>query len=98
MADLSDVSNALVTLVTGVVYPNGTGQPSITGNPVLVYSGWPNMTQLKTDLQAGKAHVSIFPSTSHQRHKSTAFSDWTVATPPANTLALSVSVTIAGMK
>ncbi len=91
MADLSDVSNALVTLVTGVVYPNGTSQPSITGNPVLVYRGWPNMTQLKTDLQAGKAHVSIFPSTSQQRHKSTAFSDWTVATPPANTLALSVS-------
>ena len=91
MADLSDVSNALVTLVTGVVYPNGTSQPSITGNPVLVYSGWPNLTQLKTDLQAGKAHVSIFPSTSHQRHTNTTFSDWTVATPPANTLALSVT-------
>ena len=91
MADLSDVSNALVTLITGVVYPNGTSQPSITGNPVVVYSGWPNMTQLKTDLQANKAHVSIFPTTSHQRHANTAFSDWTVATPPANTLALSVT-------
>lgn len=91
MADLSDVSNALVTLVTGVVYPNGIGQPSITANPVVVYSGWPNMTQLKTDLQANKAHVSIFPITSHQRHVNTAFSDWTVATPPANTLALSVT-------
>ena len=91
MADLSDVSNALVTLVTGVVYPNGSSQPSITGNPVLVYSGWPNMTQLKTDLQANKAHVSIFPMTSHQRHRSTAFSDWTVSVPPANTLALSLA-------
>lgn len=57
MADLSDVSTALVTLVTGVVYPNGIGQPSITGNPVVVYSGWPNMTQLKTDLQDRKSVV-----------------------------------------
>ena len=36
MADISDVSAALVTTIAGIVYPNGTSQPSITGAPVLV--------------------------------------------------------------
>jgi len=61
MADLSDVSNALVTTIAGIVYPNGTGAGSITGDPVKIYAGWPNAKQLTDDLAAGMVHVSIFP-------------------------------------
>lgn len=62
MADLTDVAAAIVTLCSGIIYPNGTGSASITGSPVLVYQGWPNANQLAADLRADKAHVSVFPA------------------------------------
>lgn len=62
MADMTDVAAALVTLCAGIIYPNGTGSPSITGDPILIYQGWPNAVQLAKDLKAGKAHVSVFPA------------------------------------
>lgn len=61
MADLSEVMTALVTLVSGAVYPNGTAAPSIVGLPVMCYPGWPVPNQLNADIAAGKAHVSVFP-------------------------------------
>ncbi|AVA33363.1 hypothetical protein [Cupriavidus metallidurans] len=97
MADLSDVSSALVSLIAGIAYPNGTGQPSIVGNPVLVYGGWPNPVQLIADLKANKIHVSVFPTI--ERIVDTAASDWTVPTAPVNTITLTLSgqaVTVGG--
>ena len=63
MADLSDVLGALVTSVAGVLYPNGTGNPSVTGFGVKIYAGWPNPDTLEADMRAAPAvgHVSIFP-------------------------------------
>ena len=61
MADVTDVANALVSVIAGVVYPNGTTQPSITNCPILVYQGWPVAQTLDTDLKAGTVHISVFP-------------------------------------
>ena len=61
MADISDVFNALVGLVAGFVYPNGTSQPPVAGSAVKIYPGWPITQQLDTDLLAGVCHVSVYP-------------------------------------
>lgn len=62
MADISDVSNALVALIAQTLYPNGTGQPSLITAAVKVYPGWPNEAQLDADLIAGIINVSVFPT------------------------------------
>lgn len=61
MADISDVENALVAFAAQVLYPNGTGQPSVANADCLVHPGWPTPAQLDADLAAGKAHVVVFP-------------------------------------
>lgn len=67
MADLTDVSDALVALIAQTLYPNGTGQASATGVPAIVYPGWPQASQLDADLAAipagtGRIHVTVFPT------------------------------------
>ena len=97
MAGLADVSNALVALIAQIIYPNGTGQPSITGQPVKVYGGWPTTTVLMADLKDGKAHVSVFPTT--EKVVDTAVSEWREMTAPTNTVTLTLAgqaVTVGG--
>ena len=94
MADISDVQSALVGLITGTLYPNGTGQPSLINVPILVYAGWPDANTLDADLAAlnagnpaGRIHVSVFPRPEEQR--TTRFVDnWNVLTAPAPTLTI----------
>lgn len=62
MADLSDVESSLVTVIAGLLYPNGTGQPSSVGIPCKVFAGWPTAAQLDADLVAGVANVSVYPT------------------------------------
>lgn len=61
MADLSDVSNALVQLAAATVYPNGTTQASVGACDIIVYAGWPNPQTLDGDLGCGKVHISVYP-------------------------------------
>jgi hypothetical protein len=61
MADMSDAGNALVTLIAGILYPQGTAAASLTGDRLLVYQGWPDPVTLASDLAAGTIHVSVFP-------------------------------------
>lgn len=99
MADITDVSNALVTVIAGIVYPNGTSQPSITGAAVLVHPGWPDAVQLRADLAAGKVHVSVYPQPNMLRIVDTAMSDWSTPSAPVNTITLTLSgqtVTVGG--
>lgn len=63
MADLSDVENAIVTVVIGALYPNGISLASVVGSPCRVYRGWPLPANLNSDLAAGRVNVTIFPST-----------------------------------
>lgn len=98
MAGLADVSNALVALIAQIAYPNGTSQPSITGQPIKAYPGWPNPGVLAADLKAGKAHISVFP-TATEKVIDSAVSEWRTVTAPVNTLTLTLSgqtVTVGG--
>ena len=60
MADLSDVELALATLIADTVYPTGTAVPSIFGNEVDVFRGWPTKQNLDPALAAGKTLISVF--------------------------------------
>jgi hypothetical protein len=68
LADTSDVENEFVTLVTAVIYPNGTALPSIVNTGVKIFRGWPNSAGLDADLAAGLANVSIFPPPGLERN------------------------------
>jgi hypothetical protein len=66
VADASDVSAALVTLISALLYPSGT--TSAAGPNVRVYPGWPVPEQIDLDLAnkvgltpAPICHVSVWP-------------------------------------
>lgn len=98
MADIIDVQNALATIIAAALYPNGTGQASVTNSPIVVYPGWPESATLDTDLAAGKCHVTIFPK--NEERNTTRYSNAQQATvAAAPTLTASVvaqTITIGG--
>ncbi len=66
MADVSDISFALVARIAQVLFPNidyasGDYQPGPTGASLTLYVGWPERDYLNADLALGKVHVSVFP-------------------------------------
>lgn len=103
MADLVDVSNALVSLISATLYPTGTGNPAVTGVPTIVYPGWPTASRLDADLLAlstggGKIHVSVFPS-KMERNTTRYMRQWQPVTAPVTTLTLTVNgqqITVGG--
>ena len=101
MADVSDVSNALVTLIAATIYPSGTAQASVAGVGVRVYAGWPNPEQLDTDLRAATpiCHVSVF--TRPEERNTTRFTtDWKPVSVNTPTMTLTISgqtVTVGGV-
>lgn len=100
MADLSDVSAALVNLIAATVYPNGTGNASVAGVPVRVYAGWPNPAQLDADLRAATpvCHVSVFPQAA-EKNTTRYPTDWKPVTVNTPTLTLTIAgqtVTVGG--
>jgi hypothetical protein len=66
MATVSQVEDALATLITAALYPNGA-PPSVLAYPVKIYPGWPDPATLDTDMVETApgvptaAHVSIYP-------------------------------------
>lgn len=66
MADLSDVTAAIATIVSNAIYPNGTSSPSVSGGPVRIAEGWPIPAQLDADLKVGTAQITIFPMAGNQ--------------------------------
>jgi hypothetical protein len=60
VADISDVETALLTMAGAAVYPNGYASPSITGNAISIFRGWPNPTDLDAAVKAGTGMVSVF--------------------------------------
>lgn len=98
MADISDVYDSLSSLIAGVIYPNGTGQPPVNGIQTRVYGGWPVKDQLDKDLRAGNAHVTVFgrPESRNTTRYMTVPLDIAV-TPPALTLTINGrTVTVGG--
>lgn len=70
MADLVDVSKTLTAMITPVIYPNGTSQPSIlgVGKDVVIMDGFPLKHVLDTTLKLGNSAVSVFPVTLAERN------------------------------
>jgi len=98
MADISDVSAALVSLIAQTLYPNGTGQQSLAGLPVMIYEGWPTQDTLDKDLRAGKAHVSVF-TTPNVRNTTRYMKRWVPVVAPVQTLTLTIAgrtITVGG--
>lgn len=106
MADISDVQDAIVNLISATIYPEGMGagaaMPSI---PVKVYGGWPDPATLEADLKTSPAqpapsalHVSVFPLP--MERNTTRYPDGAMETrPPINTYAAAIlgnTVTITG--
>jgi len=63
MADLSDVEDALTSLVSRALYPDGVGSPSLLDTTCRVYRGWPSSSALNSDLMAGYVNVTVSPDT-----------------------------------
>jgi hypothetical protein len=82
MADQSDVENALVSLVSSALYPNGTDAASAAGADCRIYRGWPNPAALDRDLAAGKVNVTVFPGNGTGRTTTRYAEQW--AGPPAS--------------
>ncbi|PUA19583.1 hypothetical protein [Glaciimonas sp. PCH181] len=91
MSDIIDVQNTLVGVIANAAYPNGTGQASVSGNPIVVYAGWPTASRLDADLIAGKAHITVFP-TATESNKTRYPRDWVQQSVNTAT----VTATIAG--
>jgi hypothetical protein len=106
MADLVDVQNALVALISQTLYPGGITQPSVTGVPTIIYAGWPTSSQLDADLlalsqniPAGRMHVTVFPSKMERNTTRYLRNNWVKVTEPDVTITLTVSgqqVTVGG--
>lgn len=64
MADISDVLDAVATIVETACYPNGTTKPSVTTNQITIGQGWPLPTDLDAAFKAvpPEAYVSVFPT------------------------------------
>jgi hypothetical protein len=90
LADLSDVEAALVTAVTAAVYPAGLTAPSITGNPLRIYRGWPLIGPLANDLAGGVANISVF-SVANSTRNTTRWAPRAVTASGVPTLSVSVS-------
>lgn len=98
MADMTDVADALVALITAAIYPSGTGSAPAGGVQCKIYQGWPEPKQLSTDLRALLAHVSVFPTATERVTDSMNF-DWLQQSIAAPTLVLTVAgntVTVSG--
>ncbi|MBV8656618.1 MAG: hypothetical protein JO142_02225 [Burkholderiales bacterium] len=105
MADITDVGNALVAAIAGILYPNGTAQPSVTGVPTMIYAGWPTASRLDNDLagfsngQGGKIHVTVFPTNVERNTTRYTFQGWipqTVGTPTVVLTQAGQQVTVSG--
>jgi hypothetical protein len=99
MASLTDVVKQIASQINAIVYPNGTGQPSIAGIPLRIYPGWPVPNELEADLKAGKAHISIYPHGRDAKTSRYIGRTWVPLTSPIHTVVMTVQgavVTLSG--
>lgn len=106
MADVSDVGEALKTLIEGMVYPNGTGADPVGSDaPVKIYRGSPDPVTLSADLKPvgspakpSARHISIF-NIPVERDTTRYPAEWVEGAAPDTTYAASITgnaVTISG--
>lgn len=61
MSDVSEVTQTLVGLIAGFLYPNGASSPSAIGVSCRVFAGWPLPSQLQEDMKEGLCDISVYP-------------------------------------
>lgn len=103
MADVSDVYNALVSWISGLLYPNGEQSPSAViynGAPVSfrVYAGWPVSKNLNDDLAVGIVNVNVYPLPSERNISTLDKTPWILSqqTPTITTTVSGQTVTLGG--
>lgn len=60
MANLTEIYNALIDVITDAVYPNGTSTPSIINAAVTRRPGYPDPSRLNALLNLAEAHIGVF--------------------------------------
>jgi len=61
MADVSEVTQFIARRVAAALFPDGESETSLAGVPVKIYPGWPVPDALQRDIEAGAAHVTVWP-------------------------------------
>lgn len=102
MADLVDISKKLVSMITSVVYPNGTNQPSILGGDTIVQlmDGFPLKYDLDVGLLEGNCVISVFPVNRMERNVTRYGKLWREVSKDAATISLTVTgnkITVSGV-
>ncbi|MBB5508153.1 hypothetical protein [Paraburkholderia atlantica] len=90
--------DTLASMSAQAVYPNGTGQASAAGVPVICYAGWPTASRLDSDLKVGKIHVTVFarPEEKNTTRYMTQTQTVTATTPTLTITVSGQTVTIGG--
>src|SRR5258708_28535358 len=95
MSDLSDVEQASVNTITGLVYPTGSANPSAVLNdsmapmPGRIYRGWPISANLDADLAAVIMNISVYARNGTQQNTTRFHPHYHTVTPETATLAAS---------
>lgn len=97
MADLSDVENALATLIAGALFPSGgyhagAYTQSAAGCTTKLYRGWPESKNLNDDMLAGHAHVTVYSDPGMTRD----VSRWPAIPTQVATVTPTLTATLAG--
>jgi hypothetical protein len=92
MADLSDVEQAILNVVSSALYPDGPDQTSALGTIVRIYRGWPAPGSLNTDLAAGRVNITVYPDSDPGRDTTRFDHSWNAGNATA-TATISVSGT-----
>lgn len=90
MADLSDVEQTLVSLLSAALYPNGAGTIAANGAVNRVYRGWPEAAALDADLASGCVNVTVFPEAGG-RNTTRGLNEWLDLARTAPTLKAAVA-------
>ncbi len=93
MADMTEVADALVGIITAAIYPNGVNSAPIAGIGALgakIYQGWPAPAALQVDGQRHIANISVWPSP-QEKITTRRAAEWVQITAPAPTLTASVA-------
>ena len=91
MADLTDVQTGLVALISQILYPNGTANPSVSGTSYKIYPGWPQPQTLDADMASGIVHVSVFAPPMSRTIPQMGNNRWQQSTVGAQTITGSVA-------
>lgn len=98
MADLSDVMNTLADIITAIIYPNGSSQPSAVivngaAQPFAIETGWPVPGRIDTDLKGLRSNISVYAPPGMETNTTRYPRDWEVTARPAKTITATVDST-----